>query len=74
MKILRELATFQRAERLAQREMANAHTQRCIEEHQQRMQQQRNAAMIHALAAQLRRFRGVTAAAADEPGMTDYVG
>jgi hypothetical protein len=55
--MLRELATFQKAERQAQREMANAHTQRCIEEHQRRMQQQRHEAMIHALAAQERRTR-----------------
>ena len=54
MKMLRQLATFQKAERQAKREVASAHTQRCIEEHQRRMQQQRNAAMIRALAAQVR--------------------
>ena len=56
MKMLRELATFKKAERQAKREVANAHTQARLEEHQQRMQQQRNAAMIRALAAQVRRL------------------
>jgi hypothetical protein len=59
MKMLRKLVTFQKAvaapiiiARQAQRKMVNAHTQRCIEEHQRRMQQQRHKGMIHALAAE----------------------